>query len=147
MDFAEYIKERDRLLTEWQAKKFALEQAKAAEMEIRKKVVTLMHDPAKSGKTETFQLGSGYKVKLKVPIYYSFVKDENKKLDRDRLDLAIDTIENDSDEGLLIAKKLVRWNPELSVTEYKNLPDRYRQIIDDVLITSEGAPSLEIVEP
>jgi hypothetical protein len=144
---ADYVAERDRLLVEWQAAKVALEVAKEAELVARKNSVMFMHDPAKSGSTENVELGNGYKAKMKVPVNYGFVKNEAGRVDKARIEKALSKIEKDGEVGELIAERLVDWKPTLSLTEYKQLSDKYRKIIDDVVITSEGTPTLEIVEP
>lgn len=144
---AEYIAERDRLLVDWQAKKAALEVAKENEIAARKLAVLMMHDPAKSGTTENVELGGGYKAKMKVPVNYGFIKREDGKTDKARIEKALSKIEKTGEAGELIAERLIKWTPELSLTEYKALPDNFRKIINDVIITSEGTPTLEIVEP
>lgn len=144
---AEYIAERDRLLIDWQAKKAALEVAKEAELEARKLAVMFMHDPAKSGTTENVELGGGYKATMKVPVRYGFVQNAEGKTDKARIEKALSKIEKTGQAGELIAERLVKWTPELSLTEYKQLPDNFRKIIDDVIVTSEGTPTLEIKEP
>ncbi len=144
---AEYIAERDRLLVDWQAKKAALEVAKEDELTARKLAVMFMHDPAKSGTTENVELGGGYKATMKVPVRYGFIQNAEGKTDKARIEKALSKIEKDGEAGELIAERLVKWTPELSLTEYKQLSDKYRKIIDDVIITSEGTPTLEIKEP
>ncbi len=143
----EYIAERDRLLLVWQNAKAALDAAKETELQARKAAVLMMHDPSKSGKTENVLLGNGYKAKLKVPIRYGFVKNEDDRVDKKRIDLALQQIEKDGSAGELVAERLIKWTPDLSLTEYKLLPDKWKAIIDEVIVTSEGTPTLEIVEP
>lgn len=144
---AEYIAERDRLLVDWQAKKDALEVAKEQELSARKASVMFMHDPSKSGTTENVDLGGGYKVVMKVPVRYGFIQNEAGRVDKVRIEKALSKIEKDGEVGELIAERLVKWTPELSLTEYKQLPEKYRKIIDDVIITSDGTPTLEIKGP
>lgn len=144
---AEYLAERDRLLVDWQAKKSALETAKENEMTARKAAVMFMHDPSKSGTTENVELGGGYKATMKVPVNYGFIKRDDGKTDKARIEKALSKIEKDGEAGELIAERLIKWTPELSLTEYKQLSDKYKKIIDDVIITSEGTPTLEIKEP
>jgi hypothetical protein len=144
---AEYMAERDRLLVDWQAKKAALEVAKEAEMAARKLAVMFMHDPSKSGTTENVELGGGYKATMKVPVRYGFIQNAEGRTDKAKIEKALAKIEKDGEAGELIAERLIKWTPELSLTEYKQLPDKYRKIIDDVIITSEGTPTLEIKEP
>lgn len=144
---AEYMAERDRLLVDWQAKKAALEVAKEAEMAARKLAVMFMHDPSKSGTTENVELGGGYKATMKVPVRYGFIQNAEGRTDKAKIEKALAKIEKDGEAGELIAERLIKWTPELSLTEYKQLPDKYRKIIDEVIITSEGTPTLEIKEP
>lgn len=144
---AEYIAERDRLLQEWQAAKAILESAKARELETRTASVDFMADPEKVGSVDNVDLGNGYKAKMKIPINYGFIKDASGKLDKSRIDKALSKIEKDGAAGELIAERLVKWDPKLSLTEYKLLSPKYKNIIDEVIVTSEGTPTLEIVEP
>ena len=142
-----FIAKRDELLQAWQAKAATLEIAKAEEMEARKAAVELMADPEKVGKVDNVELGNGYKAKLKVPVNYGFVKDSNEKLDKTRIDKALSKIEKDGSAGEMIAERLVKWTPALSLTEYKLLSAKHKAVIDEVLVTSNGTPTLEIVEP
>lgn len=144
---AEYIAERDRLLLDWQAKQATLATAKEEEMKARKAAVMFMHDPAKSGTTENVELGGGYKATMKVPVNYGFIKRDDGKTDKARIEKALSKIEKDGEAGELIAERLVKWTPELSLTEYKQLSDKFKKIIDDVIVTTEGTPTLEIKEP
>lgn len=144
---AGYITERNRLLVSWQKKKIELEALKASEIKTRKLIVMFMHNPLKSGTIENVELGGGYKAKIKVPINYGFIKNDEGKIDRARIEKALSKIEKGGEAGELIADRLVKWLPELSLSEYKTLPDKFRKIIDDVIVTSEGTPTLEIVEP
>jgi hypothetical protein len=84
---------------------------------------------------------------MKVPVRYGFIQNAEGKTDKARIEKALSKIEKDGESGELIAERLVKWTPELSLTEYKQLSDKYRKIIDDVIITSEGTPTLEIKEP
>lgn len=141
-----YNEKRNRLLQIWQHAKEALEMAKAEEMESRVAAVDFMADPEKVGKTDNVELGNGYKAKIKIPVTYSFVKDSNNKLDKTAIDKALSKIEKDPN-GELIAERLVKWTPALSLTEYNLLTEKHKTIINAVLVTSEGTPTLEIVEP
>ena len=147
MSEAEYATERDRRLLVWQTAKSDLEIAKEREMSLRILAVDFMADPEKVGKTDNVDLGNGYKAKMKIPLIYSFVKNKDEKIDKARIEKALSKIESDGDAGELIAERLVKWAPSLSLTEYNQLSERHLKIINEVLITSEGTPTLEIVEP
>lgn len=140
-----YQAERNRRLMAWQEAKDALETAKANELSLRVLAVDFMADPEKVGTTENVDLGNGYKAKMKTPLRYGFLKNAEGKLDKAQIDKALSKIEKDGDAGELIAERLVKWTPDLSLTEYKLLSAKHKTIIDSVLVVSEGAPTLEIV--
>lgn len=144
---AEFIAERDRLLLSWEESKKALEVAKEKEMEQRKAVVAFAFDPNKESGTERIDLGNGYQAKAVKKVNYGFVKTEDGKLNKAAIDKALSKIEKTGPAGELIAERLVKWTPDLSLTEYKLLPEKLKGIIDEVIVTSEGAPTLEIIAP
>ncbi|MCW2764036.1 MAG: PaP73 [Marmoricola sp.] len=96
-------------------------------------------EPPDSG-TVNYDLGKGYKLKA--------VFRENYKLEKgDPLEQALTKIEATGERGKLIAERVIRWKPELSKTEYDQMPDELRSILDTVLTVEPGTPSLELVEP
>lgn len=145
---AEFEAERTRLLVEWEAQKAALEVAKEKEMTARKAVVDFAFDPNKTSGTERIELGNGYQAKAVKKINYGFVKDAEGKLNKRAIDKALEKIEKiGGPVGELIAERLVKWTPDLSLTEYKQLDEKYKKVIDEVIVTTEGAPTLEIIAP
>jgi len=144
---AEYEVERDAMLLQWDNAKKALEQAKELEMQLRKAVVDFAFDPNKQSGTERVELGNGYEAKAVKKLNYGFVKTEEGKLDKNAIEKALAKIEKDGVVGELIAERLVKWTPDLSMTEYKLLSDKHKAIIDSVIVTTEGAPTLEIIAP
>lgn len=145
---AEFEAERTRLLVEWEAQKAALEVAKEKEMTARKAVVDFAFDQNKTSGTERIELGNGYQAKAVKKINYGFVKDAEGKLNKRAIDKALEKIEKIGGAvGELIAERLVKWTPDLSLTEYKQLDEKYKKVIDEVIVTTEGAPTLEIIAP
>lgn len=134
-----YKAKRDEILKQWEDTKVTLETAKAAEMELRKTVMEFCFDPEKTTGTETIELANGYKLKC--------VKKINYNVDQEMVNEALDKIENLDSEGKFIVERVIKWKADLSLTEYKGLPDRYKAIIDTAITTSEGAPTLTIVAP
>lgn len=63
----------------------------------------------------------------------------------DLVDKALDAIEKSQEGGNVIAERLVKWKPELSVREYKLLTPKQKALIDAVLTITPGAASIEIV--
>lgn len=144
---AEFIIKRDQLLFAWQDAKQVLERAKERELELRNQCVDFLSDPDKTKGTENVELGGGYKAKMIKKENISFVKNEEGKVDKNAIEKALQKIEKDGAVGELIAERLVKWTPDLSMTEYKQLSEKHKNIIDSVIITTPGTPTLEIVEP
>lgn len=137
---------RDYLLEQWEEAKAALERAKAYEMDTRKAIVAIAFDPNKQAGTERVALHNGYSLKTVKKLNYGFVKTSDGKLDKNAVDNALRAIEV-KPNGELIAERLVKWDPSLSLTEYKLLPADMKAIIDTVIVTTDGAPTLEIEAP
>ena len=145
------LAKRDELLLAWQAASAALENAKVAETQARAEVVKLMFDgkPATEG-TNNFDLGNGYMLKIVGKVNYNLsesAKPKNPAMKPWATRMALNEIEKLGNEGKFIAERLVKWSPELSLTEYRALAPQYKAIIDTALTTSDGMPSVEIVAP
>jgi len=135
-------KTKEQILQEWLDTKKLLDVAKDAEMKAREAVVAAFpFDASKEEGTQNIDLANGWKLKV--------VKKLNYKLDNteDATDKALDKLEKMGPEGMFIAERLVKWKPELSVSEYRKLSASFKAVIDTVLTTSPGAPTLELVEP
>ena len=144
---AEFIAERDRLLTLWSEAKNRLDVAKEFEMQIRKEAVAFAFDQSKLTGTERIDLANGWQAKAVKKINYGWITGDDDKVNKDAIEDALCQIEEAGPAGQLIASRLVKWTPDLSLTEYKQLPDEFKTIIDKVIVTSEGSPTLEIIPP
>lgn len=139
---------RDHLLANWEESKKRLEVAKDDEMNWRKKAVAFAFDPNKTSGTERIELGNGYEAKAVKKMNYGFVKtSDGAKVDKDKIEDALEKIEETGPVGELIASRLIKWTPDLSLTEYKQLTPEFKAIIDPVLVLTPGAPTLEIIAP
>jgi len=138
---------RDYLLVKWDEAKKEVERAKVEEMDLRKQIVHFAFDATKLKGTERIPLHNGYELKSVKKLNYGFVHNAEGKLDKARIDNALTLIEKADPNGVLIAERLVKWQPDLSLTEYNLLAAPLKTIIDAVIITSEGAPTLDIVPP
>jgi len=143
----QFIAERDKRLHAWEDSQKALEKAKELEMQLRKEAVDFAFDPNKQKGTERIELGNGYQAKAVKKLNYGFIKTSEGKVDKDRIERALQKIEKTGPVGELIAERLVKWTPDLSMTEYNQLDEKFKKIIDEVIVTTEGAPTLEIIEP
>lgn len=148
----EWFAVRDAMLQEWEDSKRKLEQAKADEMELRKKVVAFNFDHNKLEGTERVELANGYQLKAVKKLNYKLVSPFENMTVVDAVDAALTELESFGPEGKFIAERVVKWSCDLSLSEYRKLDeipngDKYKAIIDKVVATDEGAPTLEIVPP
>ena len=135
---------RDAKILAWEAAVKALAAAKDAEAALRKEVLAeaFAFDPeALREGTENFELGNGYKLKAVFKISRN-LNNENEAVDK-----VLSKIEKTGPEGAIIAERLVKWKPELSVSEYKKLPEKFKKLFDEVVTSKEAMPSLELVAP
>lgn len=129
---------RDALILDWQNKQKELARAKAEESEARLNVIKLFDAEADASGVRNIDLGSGYKLKATFKLNHKITGDVNKMLEK---------LEKSSEEGKFIAERLVKFKAELALTEYKNLSDKMRKLVDEFIVTSPATPSLELVEP
>ena len=135
---------RDAKIIAWEAAVKALAAAKDAEAALRKEVLAeaFAFDPeALREGTENFELGNGYKLKAVFKISRN-LNNENEAVDK-----VLSKIEKTGPEGAFIAERLVKWKPELSVSEYKKLPEKFKRLFDEVVTSKEVMPALELVAP
>jgi hypothetical protein len=135
--------ERDRLLQEWQQAKEMLDGLKETEMSLRKAVIKNLfpacaENPDTSG-TYNYELGNGFIAKAVFKLSYK-VSDEAALHAED----ALTKLGND---GPFVADRIFKWKPDLSLTEYKQLSEAHKKIVDHALTVSPGTPSFEISAP
>lgn len=126
------------LLNAWEAAKDALDAAKALEARLRTAAIAAIYPDGIDEGANTVELADGVKLTATGRINYTLDKDS------DKVEKALDKLEKSGPEGKLIADRLVSWKPTLAVGEYKKLDDKFRKVIDTVLTTSEGTPSLAL---
>lgn len=135
-------KTRDEILQEWLDKKAVLDSAKAEEMTAREAVVAALgFDPNKKEGTERVELANGYELKAVKGLRYTL------KNGAGETDKALDKLEASGPEGKFIAERLVKWKPDVSVKEWRELPEQFKTFFNDAMTISEAAVSLELIEP
>lgn len=149
----EFVALHDDTLMKWEQAKATLDAAKEAEMALRKLYVAIASNPDQKKGTENIALGNGYKAKVVKKINYGWIKGPDEKTDVDAIHEAQDRIEAMGNEGAFLADRLFKWSCELSVSEYNKLEpgnpthSKIKAELDKVIVTTEGAPTLEIVAP
>lgn len=135
------------ILTEWQKASEQLERAKAVELKLRAEVVEAFpFDHNKVAGTQYTPLANGWRLKLVTKQNYNLADAEG------QTDAALAAIERsgrpeDASANKLIAERLVKWKPQLSLKEYELLSSEHRAMLSNCLTITPGAPSLELVEP
>lgn len=135
---------KETVLAAWQAADALLDAAKANEMELRKEAFALYFPDATEGTNNT-PLDNGWKLKG--------VRTINYKLDKLKAKATFDALCAVGNEGVHLAGLLFNWSAALSTGEYKKLDmsltdhKAAKNLIDEILTTSPGAPSLEIIAP
>jgi hypothetical protein len=131
---------RDAAIMEWQEAQRNLGFWKEKEMAARNKVVAhCFPEPPKAG-TVNYELGGGYKVKAVFKQNFGWTS-------VDALNAILDKMEEKGEAGKLLADRVVKWTPELSLTEYKKLPEEYAIMLNACITTKPGTPSVELVVP
>lgn len=130
--------DRTRLFDAWQEKKKAFELAQAEEREARAAMMEAwsdrMNDPMADG-AESIDTGFGT-LTITHKIDYKVTGAE------DAVETALDKIEASQEGGNVIAERLVKFKPELSVREYKLLTEAQRKIVDAVLTIKPASKSV-----
>lgn len=146
-DSPAWIAQRDAKLKAWEDAKTALEDAKADEMRLRKEFVDFTFDPNRHEGTERVELHNGYEAKVVKKCNYVFISPDPTVDVADAVDNALNQLEQAGPEGKFVAGRLVKWTPTLSLTEYRNLSPEFKTIVDKVIETRDGAPTLDIIPP
>ena len=131
---------RDALIQNWQAAQSELAAAKDKESALRAEVIATLFAEHPDKGPVNYELGGGYKVK-------AVFKQNYRLAGSDEVDAVLSKIENSGPEGEFIAKRLVKWKPELAITEYNVLEPKFKKIIDNVLTISAATPTVELVIP
>lgn len=131
----------DDLITSWRDTKCLADRAKARELEYRNAIVSRMFPYSEPG-TANRELGHGYELKCVNKLTYTL----DSSNDSAATYLAVNSL-NELTEGRTDTARLIKWKPEISVTEYKMLSPAAKKIIDKVLTIKNALPTLELKEP
>lgn len=131
--------DRNTLLQQWHDMAQKLDAMKESEANLRAACVKAFFGMPAEG-INNLELGRGYKLKCVGKINYNLGGSTE-------VVGALEAIAAINDEGKFIAERLVKWEPKLSISEYRKLPEMFKLILDKVLTTKPGSPQLEIIEP
>ena len=152
------IAEKVELVKKWLADKAALVTIKDREMELRKTVSKTLFPTPKKG-TQRFEFDGGYKVKLVYKLNHKLgdaekVDDSGIKISiQKQVDNIVEEIDKLGPQAELLADRLIKWTPTLSVSEYEKLDEsdpiqaKIKDYIDTILTIEEASPELAFEEP
>lgn len=125
----------DAMLKEWEEAVDLAAQYKATENELRRQIFARSFPNPKEGMNR-LPLLDGRTIKADYKI--------NRKLEEATLPACLQAVK---EYGAANADLLVRYKPELSITEWRALSDEAKLIFADAVIATPGLPTLEIETP
>ena len=133
----------DKTLQDWQEAKHALDRWKEHEAQLRRYIIEHggLFDPSKEEGTETVNLGNGYKLKAKKVTNYTVANKEGEAF------AVLQKLTELGEVSANKAKDLFRFDANIRVSNYKKLDDAEKALVDNIVTTKPGMPSLELVEP
>ena len=147
------------VIQNWLDERAALQLHKADEMKARTEVSQLLFPNPTKG-TQRYPLANGYAIKLVYKLNYRL--GDKDKINPDtggkvRLDDQVFDLQSRMEAlgpvAELFADRLIKWTPELSVTEYEKLDvndpiqRQLRDMIDAMLTVEPASPALDFEEP
>lgn len=146
-DADDYTQFNDQqLVAHWHKTQGIANTWKLKEAALREECVRRIFSNDTAAGTYNIELGQGYKLKcVRKDTYTPITKKTNP--DDVTISEALQKIRGLGNEGAFIADRLVKWKPELSLTEYKQSPENIQKIILDAIVIKPAMPTLEVVEP
>lgn len=143
-DFSQFTD--DDLIAQWHKTQGLAQTWKLKEAALREECVRRIFSSSVAAGTYNHELGKGYKLKCVRKDTYTPVM---KKTNPDDLTIteALVKIRELGNEGTFIADRIIKWKPDLSLTEFKQAPENIKKIILDAVIVKPAMPTLEVVEP
>lgn len=125
------------LLSKWHEAQERLRQAKEAEADLRKAVISefFANVPEDAEGTFSLHLGGGYKLKSQ----YKLARKVNTE--------ALDEMRKQIEATGVNLDELIHWTPVLRMAAYNTLTLDQRQVFDEVIESKQSIPALKIEAP
>lgn len=127
------------LALEWAAANEALQLAKTRELELRGQVVKACFEEDLVSGTTNLVLDRGYTLKANR-------RPSTKITDMIKFKAAIATLLKTGKVGKLLVTRLLKWTPEVSLSEFKKLSAEHAVIFKEAVEIALGSPSLELTK-
>lgn len=148
------ITPKDQLIMDWQQAKASADNAIALERRLRTQVVdTVFPKETRRVGTNNHDLGRGFTLRAVCSLSYKL----DSSNDSAATTAVADEIEELGNEGAFLVDRLIKWKPELSVSEYKKLQERAATedqfakkvlaLLEPVLTITDASPQVEVVVP
>jgi hypothetical protein len=156
---AEFIARRNSIIQNWLGAKVQSTEAVEVERALRAQTTAICFPNPTKG-TQRIPLGDGYQLKLVYKLNHKLGNAQ--AVDEDGSKLSISTqvekledaiIEKHGDVGAALLKRLIKWTPELSATEFDKLDKTSNTeadiaaMISEILTIEPATPTLEFEEP
>jgi hypothetical protein len=128
------------LALEWRASKDALDAAKAAEAALRTEVIDACFPAGLAEGTNTHELPRGFVLKV---VSRALAKPG----DVESLKTAIGKLAALGEVGKLLAGRLVKWKPEVSLSEFRKLDANVQQLFGKAVTVERTSPSMSLAAP
>lgn len=126
-------------LVAWMQASDELAAAKAREMKLRQELLAAAFPETEPG-TRNIELGaSGYTLTSVLRLSY--------RLDEVKTRAALEKLRATGEVGAHIADRLVRWKPDLSISEHKKLTPKQAALFRTALTITPSQPTLEVKPP
>lgn len=130
---------RDALLRRWEARKAAIEKAEGDEDALRSKIIELCASPEVVKGNERVPLYNGYRLLI--------TKGETVKVDKQTVNLCLDKLCETGDNGAEMAKRVIKWDPELSETQYGLLSEEQKAVMRTCITRKPSKIAIKIEAP
>lgn len=116
----------------------AAKAATARELELRGELVAELFPKLERG-THHHDFGGGYVLKVEVRPKVA--------LETAQLSVALDVMREDGELGAELAGRLVKYKPELMLSEYQKLPTKFADLMKDAVTIGQSTPSVTLSVP
>lgn len=127
--------EAQQAFVAWQQIKQQLAAIQEQELKLRLQVIEAYFPDRDDEGTHTLKLEEGWKLQCVTRV--------NRKLENAKGETSAIVRQLPPE----MAEKAVAWKPELKMRGYRDLPPEYRVLLDSVVTSTPGTPSLNLVAP
>jgi hypothetical protein len=124
------------MIQTWEATKKRLDTEKALELTQRLDVIKVIPFTDKEEGGQSVKLGGGWRLALDKP--------QDHRMEPKNIPAVMTAMDALHAVNPLAAASLIRWEPVMSVTEYKKLSDAEKLILAPVVTIKPGTPTLEL---